>query len=38
MEDDDQDRGDEEIREGVKALEREEEVKAKRNNAGSDTW
>ena len=38
MEDDDQDRGDEEIRENVEALEREEEVKAKRDNERSDTW
>ena len=37
MEDDDQDRGDEEIKEGVEALEREEEVKARRDNARSDT-
>ena len=37
MEDDDQDRRDEEIREGVEALERKEEVKAKRDNARSDT-
>ena len=37
MEDDDQDRGDEEIREDVEALEREEEVKARRDNAQSDT-
>ena len=37
MEDDDQDRGDEEIRESVEALERKEEVKAKRDNARSDT-
>ena len=33
MEDDDQDRGDEEVREGVEAIEREEEVKARRDNA-----
>ena len=37
MEDDDQDRRDEEIREGVEALEREEEVKEKRDNERSDT-
>ena len=37
MEDDDQDREDEEIREGVEVLEREEEVKAKRDNERSDT-
>ena len=37
MEDDDQDGGDEEIRESVEALEREEDVKAKRDNARSDT-
>ena len=37
MEDDDQDRGDEETKEGVEALERKEEVKAWRDNARSDT-
>ena len=36
MEDDDQDRGDEEIGQDVEALERE--VKARRDNAQSDTW
>ena len=36
MEDDDQDRGDDEIREGVETLETEEEVKARRDNARSD--
>ena len=38
MEDDDQDRGDEEMREVVETLEREEEVKPRRDNARSDTW
>ena len=37
MEDDDQDRGDEEMREVVEALEREEEVNGWRDNARSDT-
>ena len=37
MDDDDQDGGDAEIRESVEALEREEDVKAKRDNARSDT-
>ena len=37
MEDDDQDRGDEENGQKVETLEREEEVKAKRDNARSDT-
>ena len=38
MEDDDQDRGDEENGQEVETLEREEEVKARRDNAGSDMW
>ena len=38
MEDDDQDRGDEEIREGVEALEREEEINEKRDIEPSDMW
>ena len=38
MEDDDQDRGDEENGQNVETLEKEEEVKAKRDNAQSDTW
>ena len=38
MEDDEQDGGNEEIRENVEALEREEEVNAKRDNERSDTW
>ena len=37
MEDDDQDREGEEMREVVETLELEEEVKAKRDNARSDT-
>ena len=37
MEDDDQDKGDEEIREGVEALEREKEINGRRANAQSDT-
>ena len=37
MEDDDQDRGDEENGQKVETLEREEEVKAKRDNAQTDT-
>ena len=37
MEDDDQDREGEENGQKVKTLEREEEVKAKRDNAQSDT-
>ena len=35
---DDHDGGDEEIREGVEALEREEEVNGWRDNERSDTW
>ena len=40
MEDDDQDRGDEEMREVVEALEREEEVNGWRDNARThdDMW
>ena len=41
MEDDDQDRGDEEIREGVEALEREEESKHGETTHGQthdDMW
>ena len=38
MEDDDQDRGDEEIGQDVETLEREEEIKAKRDNAHDDMW
>ena len=38
MEDDDQERGDEEHGQKVETLEREEEVKAMRDNARSDTW
>ena len=38
MEDDDQDKRDEEMREVVEALETEEDVKAKRDDAQSDTW
>ena len=34
---DEQGKGGEEIREGVETLEREEEVKARRDNARSDT-
>ena len=37
MEDDDQDRGDEENGQKVETLERDEEVKARRDNARSDT-
>ena len=37
MKDDDEDRGDEEIREGVEALEREEEVSERRDNKRSNT-
>ena len=37
MEDDDQDRGDEEMREDVETLEREEEVNGWRDKARSDT-
>ena len=37
MEDDDQDGGDEENGQKVETLEREEEVKARRDNARSDT-
>ena len=37
MEDDDQDRGDEENEQKVETLEREKEVKAKRDNARSDS-
>ena len=37
MEDDDQDRGDEENGQKVETLEREEDVKARRDNARSDT-
>ena len=37
MEDDDQDREDEEIGQGVEVLEREAEVKATRDNERSDT-
>ena len=37
VEDDDQDRGGEEITKCVEALEREEEVKARRDNEQSDT-
>ena len=38
MEDDEQDRGDEEMRGGVEALERDEEVNGWRDNERSDTW
>ena len=38
MEDDDQERGYEEMREVVEALEREEKVNGWRDNAQSDTW
>ena len=38
MEDDEQNRADEENGQKVQTLEREEEVKAKRDNAQSDTW
>ena len=37
MEDDDQDRGNEENEQEVDTLEREKEVKAKKDNARSDT-
>ena len=37
MEDDDQDREEQEIREGVETLEREEEVNERRHNERSDT-
>ena len=37
MEDDDQDRGDEVNGQKVETLEREEEVKARRDNSQSDT-
>ena len=38
MGDDDQERGDEENGQKVETFEREEEVKAKRDNERSDTW
>ena len=38
MEDDVQNRGDEENGQDVETLEREEEVKARRDNEQSDTW
>ena len=38
MEDDDQDRGDEEIRQEVQTHEKEEEVKARRDNKRTDMW
>ena len=38
MEGDDQDRGDEKIREGAEALEREEEINEKRDIEPSDMW
>ena len=38
MEDDDQDRGDEEIRQEVQTHEQEEEVKARRQNKRTDMW
>ena len=38
MEDDDQGRGDEKNGQKVETLEREEEVKTRRDNARSDTW
>ena len=38
MEDDDHDRGDEEIGQDVETLEGEEEVKARRDNERSDAW
>ena len=38
MEDDDKDRGDEEMREVVETLEREEEVNERRDNERSNTW